>query len=305
MTYKTNEIQRKEVRGVRINLSAEARVTNTSIKTIKKRLSGELKEKSVQLRTSKLDEYKDLIIEKIDKLQVTAKAVYEFIKTKGYNGSYETVKIFIRKHRKKVYKETFIRVLRTPGLQAQVDWKESKTFISKSGVPYEVNIFAYILCYSQYRFYKLTTNRKQDTLFKCLVEAFKATSGVPNEIWFDNMKTVVPEKGIYDDGGFDDDFEIYDMDVRHGPDESLKDYRVVIECSLNPGRAEKILEYIREQLEHTDEIELWSIWLGDYDQKISWYEAKINEFTAEDLMEIADLPVKQQPLKHHCVRIRK
>lgn len=38
MTYKTNEIQRKEVRGVRINLSAEARVTNTSVKTIKKDL---------------------------------------------------------------------------------------------------------------------------------------------------------------------------------------------------------------------------------------------------------------------------
>lgn len=191
MIYKTDEIQRKEVRGVKINLSAEARVTNTSVKTIKKRLGGECKGKCVQLRTSKLDDYKDLIIEKIDKLQVTAKAIYEFIKTKGYTGSYETVKIFVRRHRKKAYKETFIRVLRTPGLQAQVDWKESKTFISKSGVPYEVNIFAYILCYSQYRFYKLTTNRKQDTLFKCLVEAFKVTYGVPNEIWFDNMKTVV------------------------------------------------------------------------------------------------------------------
>ena len=124
-------------------------------------------------------------------------------------------------------------------------------------------------------------------------------------LWSDANIVIDTENGIFDDGGYDDDFEIYDMDIRHGPTESLKDHRVVIECSLNLGRAEKILEYIKTQLEHTDEIELWSIWLGDYDQKISWYEAKIDEFTAEDLMEIVDLPIKQQPLKHHCVRIRK
>ena len=129
---------------------------------------------------------------------------------------------------------------------------------------------------------------------------------IPDVILRSDINIVIDtENGTFDDGGFDDDFEIYDMDIRYGPAESLKDFRVVIECSLNPRRAEKILEYIREKLEHTDEIELWSIWLGDYDQKISWYEANINEFTAEDLLEIANLPVKEQPLKHHCVRIRK
>lgn len=124
-------------------------------------------------------------------------------------------------------------------------------------------------------------------------------------LWSDINIVIDTENGTFDDGGFDDDFEIYDMDVRHGPTESLKDFRVVIECSLNPGRAKRILDYIKEQLQHSDEIELWSIWLGDYDQKISWYEANINEFTPEDLLEIAELPIKEQPLKHHCVRIRK
>lgn len=124
-------------------------------------------------------------------------------------------------------------------------------------------------------------------------------------LWSDINIIIDTENGTFDDGGFDDDFEIYYMDVRHGPTESLKDFRVVIECSLNPGRAKRILDYIKAQLQHSDEIELWSIWLGDYDQKISWYEANINEFTAEDLLEIAELPIKEQPLKHHCVRIRK
>ena len=124
-------------------------------------------------------------------------------------------------------------------------------------------------------------------------------------LWSDINIIIDTENGTFDDGGFDDDFEIYDMDAYYGPTDSDKKFKVVIECDLTMGRAENILDYIRQQLEYTDELELWSIWLGDYNQKISWYEANIQEFTAEDLMEIAELPVKQQPLKHHCVRIRK
>ena len=37
-------------------------------------------------------------------------------------------------------------------------------------------------------------DQKQDTLFKCLFEAFKVTGGIPKEIWFDNMSTVVDHK---------------------------------------------------------------------------------------------------------------
>lgn len=44
MNYKTKEVQRKEVLGVKINLSAEARVTNTSVKTIKIDLVEKVKE---------------------------------------------------------------------------------------------------------------------------------------------------------------------------------------------------------------------------------------------------------------------
>lgn len=36
-----------------------------------------------------------------------------------------------------------------------------------------------------------TFDRKQDTLFSYLNDAFYYTGGVPEEIWFDNMKAVV------------------------------------------------------------------------------------------------------------------
>ena len=79
----------------------------------------------------------------------------------------------------------------TPGLSAQVDWKEEMKLVSSLGEAISFNIFLYVLPYSKKKFLTLTFDRKQDTLFKCLSDAFYHTGGVPEEIWFDNMKTVV------------------------------------------------------------------------------------------------------------------
>lgn len=63
--------------------------------------------------------------------------------------------------------------------------------ISNQGEIFTFNIFLYILSYSKKRYITLTFDRKQDTLFSCLNDAFYYTGGVPEEIWFDNVKTVV------------------------------------------------------------------------------------------------------------------
>lgn len=87
-----------------------------------------------------------------------------------------------------------IRVEHTIGLSAQVDWKEQVTMPDWNGVPHNFSIFLYVLPYSKFKFLKLTLDQKQDTLFKCLFEASKATGVIPKEICFDNMSTVVDHK---------------------------------------------------------------------------------------------------------------
>lgn len=64
------------------------------------------------------------------------------------------------------------------------------------------------------------------------------------------------------DGDFDDDFALY-------PTEGLSDvrtdkkYAVYLEWwRYTEGRAKNIIEYIKENLEHTDEVEIWRIWAG-------------------------------------------
>ena len=44
---------------------------------------------------------------------------------------------------------------------------------------------------------EVTFDKKQETLFKCLNNAFNYTTGVPNEVLFDNMKTVVDQNNTY------------------------------------------------------------------------------------------------------------
>jgi transposase len=62
----------------------------------------------------------------------------------------------------------------TIGLSAQVDWKEKVTMMDQNGVPHTFSIFLYVLPYSKFKFLKLTLDQKQDTLFRCLFEAFQA-----------------------------------------------------------------------------------------------------------------------------------
>lgn len=101
------------------------------------------------------------------------------------------VKKFVSKHKKESIRKATIRFETTPGLQGQVDWKENYKLVSKNGKVFDVNIFLYVLGYSRGKFIKLTTDRTQNTLFKCMKEAFEYFNGIPEEILFDNMSAVV------------------------------------------------------------------------------------------------------------------
>lgn len=178
-----------------LNKSELARRFNCDSRTIDRYLkinSGELEpKKSSRVYESFIDDYKTIIIEKVDTYGATAMAVYKFIEKKGYKGKYSTVAAFVKKHKNVEIQKATVRFETTPGLQAQVDWKENLTMISKHGEIFKVNIFLMVLGYSRIKYVKLTTDKEQKTLFKCMISAFSYFQGIPQEILFDNMKTVV------------------------------------------------------------------------------------------------------------------
>ena len=96
-----------------LNKSELARRYNCDPRTIERYLkisSGELvPKKSSRVYTSLIDDYKSIIIDKVDTYGATAMAVYKFIKAKGYKGKYSTVAAFVSKHKNIELKKATVR----------------------------------------------------------------------------------------------------------------------------------------------------------------------------------------------------
>ena len=183
-------IQLKEVKNL-INKSEIARRFNCSINTVNKYLNIQENNKSNRKYFSKLDNFKGIIIEKTDDFSANGRAIFNFIRDKGFTGSYGTVSKFIKEHKQEEQNKATMRFETTPGFQAQVDWKENFKIINKYGKEFEINIFLMILGYSRYKYIELSLDKTQDTLFECIMHACNSFGGVPHEVLFDNMATVV------------------------------------------------------------------------------------------------------------------
>ena len=184
----------KDLKGVKkmINKSELARRFGCSINTVNKYLEIQNTDEKVKRKySSKLDEYKGIIIEKVDDFSANGRAIYNFIKEKGYTGSYGIVSKFIKEHKNEEQQKATMRFETTPAFQAQVDWKENFKIINKEGKEFEINVFLMILGYSRYKYIELTLDKTQDTLFECIMHACYEFGGVPHEVLFDNMSTVV------------------------------------------------------------------------------------------------------------------
>lgn len=86
-----------------------------------------------------------------------------------------------------------IRIETHLGLPAQVYWKEDLVLYNHSGQRFQINLFLDVLGFSYWKYIELTLDRKQDTLLRCLNNAFLSSEGIPHEIWFDSMRAVVDQ----------------------------------------------------------------------------------------------------------------
>lgn len=177
-----------------INKSEMARRLDCDRRTVDRYIKNERESNAAKVPREKpkiTDEFEGIIAEKVDKYGATAMAVYKFIKKKGYAGNYCTVANYVRKHKAQEQKKAVIRFETNPGLQAQIDWKENIKMTSRTGEKFTLNIFLMVLGYSRRKFIKLTSDKTQETLLRCIVDGLLFYGGVPHEILFDNMTTVV------------------------------------------------------------------------------------------------------------------
>lgn len=199
--------------GAKINYAQVAEVFNCDYRTVKRYAENPYTKPVRAPKPSKLDEYREIIIEKLDR-HCTRYSIYEFIKELGYTGHYTILADFCRKYVQDQTKKATIRFETNPGLQAQVDWKEEMTLHTRDGEPITFNIFLMLLGFSRKKYIELTLDRSQDTLMGAMLRGFSEFGGVPKEIIFDNMRTVVDQsKTQYRNAHINDRFYQFSKDV--------------------------------------------------------------------------------------------
>ena len=213
--YEKVKFMLKENPEANINCSKLARIYGCDRRTISKNIDI-VKNNMPQPknnRIKKIDGFENIIKEKV-KTGAPAIAICNYLKKHHkYTGSYTIIKDFIRNLNAENQKEAVIRFETNPGFQAQVDWKESMKFKTKYGDTIKFNIFLLILGFSRTKFLYVTESRDLKTIEECLVRAFKYIGGVPHEILFDNMRSIIDKSRTqYNDPVFNDEFSMFSSD---------------------------------------------------------------------------------------------
>ena len=178
--------------GVKPNYAEIARRWDCDYRTVKRYFEHDVVPIRKITKPSKLDQFKGIIDEKVN-IGCTASSIYHFILKKGYKGKETILRDYVRSIKVEGQQKATIRFETNPGLQAQVDRKERMKLTSKTGEIFEINIFLMLLGYSRTKYIELTIDRSQETLMMAMINGFRYFQGVPKEIIFDNMKTVVDQ----------------------------------------------------------------------------------------------------------------
>jgi transposase len=135
---------------------------------------------------SKLAPYTPLIGARLkDFPQLSAVRLFEEVQAAGYRGSYNQVKRFVRQIRPQATPEPVVRFETEAGHQAQVDFAE---FRFPWGKRYALLV---VLGYARLLWLRFYPRQDMLTLIGGLEEAFHFFGGVPRELLFDQMRTVI------------------------------------------------------------------------------------------------------------------
>lgn len=177
--YERIKLMKKD--NIKVNYAQLARQFNCDYRTLKRYFEyNNFKTIEKKKRPSKLDLYKEVIKDKLA-LGCPVTAIFRYLIDKGYTGKYSILKDYFRTIKTNEIKKATIRFETSPGLQAQVDWKEKLKLISKSGEVFTVNIFLILIGYSRLKFFCVTLDKSQDTLIESMISSFEFFGGVPKD----------------------------------------------------------------------------------------------------------------------------
>jgi len=139
---------------------------------------------------SKLDPFKDYIHERLQAGVWNMVVLLRELQERGCTGGYTILKEYVHPLRQEAQSQAVRRFETPPGFQAQIDWGDRGT-VEVDGQKQPLSGFVLTLGHSRALFCDLATDQTLVTFLRMHEEAFRHLGGVPQEILYDRLKTVV------------------------------------------------------------------------------------------------------------------
>ena len=188
-------------------------------------------------RKHKLDPYKGIIEERLREFpKLSAQRLFEEVQSAGYPGGYGRVNDYVRKVRPREPVEPLQRFETPPGRQGQVDFG---TFALPWGRRHALLV---VLGHSRLLWLRFYPRQTMTVLIEGLESAFVRFGGVPQELLFDQMRSVVISDDRTSGGGLVLNAEFLRFAAHWGfMPRSCRPYR-----ARTKGKVERPIRYLRE-----------------------------------------------------------
>lgn len=216
------ELIRLDLSGIKPNYSELSRIYGKDRRTIKKEHEAinspnknlDVDNINTKRKKSVLDQYSNLIKEKLAIPGTNKKAVYMYISMNINEnvGSYSNFRKYVSKNSEALIPKTndiHLRFETEMGKQMQFDWKGPIKLKNKYGDEFSFYIFSSTLCASRLHVFIYSKFMTLESVERCLIETFEYINGVPKECLTDNMSSIVN----YSQNEFTSDFKIFAKDL--------------------------------------------------------------------------------------------
>jgi len=215
-------------------------------------------------RPVRLEPYKPIIETRLATYpELSAVRLFDEVRAAGYAGGITQLRDFVARVRPRPELEPVVRFETAPGLQAQVDFAE---FRFPWGKRYALLV---VLGYSRLLWLHFYLRQTMATVTAGLEAAFAFFGGVPRELLFDQMKSVIIEDRRPDDGKLLENAEFLRFAHHHGfRIRACRPFR-----ARTKGKVERPVSYVRSNFVYGREF------LGDGDlaaQADGWLEQTAN-----------------------------
>jgi transposase len=172
-----------------------AKTLGLSRQTTSKYLDDPTPQRPLRPRPSQLDLFKDEIARLLEiDPKVSAAVIRQRLTAQGFAGGISIVRDYVRGVRGATKQpQPVMRFESAPGEQCQIDWGHFGA-MAYGDTQRKLYCLGVVECYSRMLYLEFTHSQRQETLHRCLLNAFRFFQGTPKEVVHDNMLTAVLER---------------------------------------------------------------------------------------------------------------